>query len=115
MDRWPSGVAVAPSSSSNCMMTAVDESTNPMAPTAATGRATPAASAASVSSTLQVITCAAPSPKICRRSAHSLVGRISSPMMNRNSTTPNSAVCSKVSGSSINPMPKGPTASPPAR
>ena len=52
-----------------------------------------------VSSAPQATTCAAPSPKISRRRLHSRDGCISSPMTNRNMTTPSSATCRIASGS----------------
>ncbi|MNL76208.1 hypothetical protein D3C87_2021330 [compost metagenome] len=68
-----------------------------------------------VRSAPQVATWMMPSPKICLRSAQSRLGSISSPMMNRNSTTPSSAAASTEAGSEISPVPEGPSNSPAAR
>ena len=74
------------------MTIAVEERTKPVAPTKATRGEKPKTRIATpVSATLHTATCAAPSPKIARRRLHSRDGCISSPMMNRNITTPSSA------------------------
>ena len=90
-DRCPGPPAISPRSSSICMMTAVDDRTKPMAPTKATGAEKPASIAVRVRIRPQNSTWAAPRPKISFLSPHSRLGRISSPMMNRKMTTPNSA------------------------
>ena len=113
--RWPAGLPRSPRSSRVCMITAVELSTKPIAPMKATGADTPAAMATRVNSRPQVITWAAPSPKISRLKLHSRCGRISRPMMNRKMTTPNSATCRMVSGSRNSFRPNGPMARPAAR
>ncbi len=113
--RWPAGDAVTPRSSSIFMITAVDDSTKPIAPITATAGGQPKARPTPDSSAPQTSTCASPSPKISLRNAHSLVGRISSPIRNRNSTTPSSATCRMACGSSKNPSPKGPISRPAQR
>ena len=97
------------------MITAVDERTKPIATMKATGADKPAAMAVRVSSSPEPMTCAAPSPKMSRLRLHNRLGRISSPMMNRKITTPNSATCRMVSGSWNSPTPNGPIARPAAR
>ncbi len=113
--RWPRLVEVSPRSSSICMTMAVDDSTKPMAPMKDTAGESPASTPAAVSTAPQVTTCNRPRPKISWRRFHSRVGCISSPMTNRNITTPNSAM-SRMDCASLNtPSPKGPMASPAAR
>lgn len=51
----------------------------------------------------QTSTCVRPTPKISPRISNSFFGFISSPITNRNSTTPNSAKCSSLSGFSVKP------------
>jgi len=97
------------------MMTAVDDSTKPMATMKATATDRPAAMPVRVSRKPAPSTWAAPRPKISRRRLHNRLGRISRPMMNRKMTTPNSATCRMVSGSRNTPRPKGPMARPAAR
>ena len=97
------------------MTIAVEVSTNPMPKMNATSGSNPSSTPTPVSSAPQVATWIAPSPNICLRSAHSLAGSISSPMMNRNMTTPSSAVVSTDSGSLMSPIPDGPSSSPAAR
>ena len=113
--RWPGPPAISPRSSNICMMTAVEDRTKPMAPTKATEGEKPASMAVPVRIRPQNRTCAAPRPKISFRSPHSRLGRISSPMMNRKMTTPNSATCRMVWGSRNSFRPKGPMARPAAR
>ena len=113
--RWPRGVEVSPLSSSNCITMAVDDSTNPEAATKATAPDSPASTPAAMSRAMHTTTCARPSPKICLRRFHSRDGCISSPMTNKNITTPSSATCKMVCASLKNPIPKGPMARPAAR
>ena len=113
--RWPLGDTVSPRSSSSSITVAVDVSTKPIAATKATGHASPASMPTPVSSVPQASTCASPRPKISRRRLHSRVGCISSPMMNRNITTPSSATCRMAAGSANSAAPKGPMATPAAR
>ncbi len=94
---------------------AVDESTNPMAARNATTGGNPNRMPTPVISAPQVATCAAPSPKISRRRLHSRDGCISSPMMNRNITTPNSATCRIACGLVNSFSPNGPITRPAAR
>ena len=97
------------------MITAVDDSTKPDAPMIAAAGGKPYAMPTPDSSAPQMITCTAPSPKMSRRIAHSLAGRISSPIRNRNITTPSSATWMIASESWNSFSPNGPTATPAAR
>ena len=118
-ERWPLGAFVSPRSSIIFMITAVEDSTKPIAPITAAAGGRPNSMATPESSAPQARTCVAPRPKISRRMAHSLAGRISSPMRNRNITTPSSATWMIVSGSLNRPKeasgPKGPMKRPAAR
>ena len=111
----PAGSDCSLRSSSNCMTMAVDDRANPNPATSAAYQASPASMAAPVRSAPQVRTWIAPRPKISRLRLHSRAGRISSPMMNRNSTMPISATCSMVSGSDTTPSTDGPKTRPAAR
>ncbi len=111
----PCGSIRSPRSSSICMMTAVDDSTKPHAPIRATAGVKPRAMPTPVSSRAQAATWAAPRPKISRLRLHNRDGRISRPMMNSSITTPSSATCRMVMGSSKRPRPNGPIRSPAAR
>jgi hypothetical protein len=113
--RWPRGVEVSPLSSSSCMTMAVDDSTKPAAAMNATLPDSPPSMPTPVSKAVHTATCISPRPKIWRRMDHSLVGCISSPMTNRNITTPSSAMCRMVCASLKKPRPNGPMASPAAR
>ena len=113
--RWPCGVGSSPRSSSICTMTAVEDMTKPKAPTKATGQGAPAAMATRVRASPASPTWAKPTPKMALRMAHRRFGRISSPMMNRKMTTPNSATCRMVWGSRNRARPNGPMAAPAAR
>jgi len=64
--RWPAGVAVSPRSSSIFMITAVDDSTKPIAPITATAGGQPKAMPTPDSSAPQTSTCAMPSSATCR-------------------------------------------------
>ena len=97
------------------MTMAVEDSTKPMAAMNAAGADSPASRPTPVSSAPQASTWATPRPKISPRSFHSREGCISSPMMNRNITTPSSATCRMDLGSEKKPMPNGPIARPAAR
>jgi hypothetical protein len=88
----PRGDAVSPRSSRSWTTIAVDESVKPIAAMNATIGVMPSATPTPVSTVPQAITCATPSPKICPRRFHSRDGCISSPITNRNMTTPSSAV-----------------------
>ena len=68
-----------------------------------------------VSSVPQVATWAMPRPKISRRRLHSRDGCISSPITNRNITTPSSATCRIACGSVNSRSPNGPMMRPAAR
>ena len=91
--RWPWALAVSSRSARICMTMAVEDSTKPMAAMNAAGADSPASRPTPVSSAPQASTWATPRPKISPRSFHSREGCISSPMMNRNITTPSSATC----------------------
>jgi len=91
-ERCPEAAETSPRSSIIFMMTAVDDSTKPNAPMTAAGIGKPKAIPTPDSSEPQASTCARPSPKMSRRMAHSLAGRISRPIRKRNITTPNSAM-----------------------
>ena len=97
------------------MITAVDDSTKPLAPMIAAWTGKPPSMATPDSKAQQSSTWAAPRPKISLRSDHSLAGRISSPMMNRNITTPSSATWRIASGSANSLSPNGPITRPAAR
>ena len=90
--RWPRGEASSCRSPSTCMTMAVEVSTKPVALTKDTAHEKPKSTPTKVSRIEQRITCRLPSPKICRRRPHRCEGFISSPMTNRNITTPNSAM-----------------------
>ena len=79
-------------SPSTCITMAVEVSTKPVAQTNATCQGAPKAMPTKVSRIEQITTCMLPSPKICRRSPQRCEGFISSPITNRNITTPNSAM-----------------------
>ena len=112
----PAGVCSSPRSDRICMTMAVEVRTNPMPATNATAGASPSRKMpASVSSSPHRPTCRMPNPKISLRSPQSLAGSISSPTMNRNSTTPSSAACSTACGSPTSFSPNGPMTSPAAR
>ena len=96
--RWPSGVAVSPRSERTCATTAVEVRTKPMAAKKATFGVSPKPMPTPVSSRPQTATCAAPSPKMSRRRLHNRDGCISSPITNRNITTPSSATCRMACG-----------------
>ncbi len=113
--RCPCGAESSPRSPKIWKTMAVDVMTKPMPKMNATTGAKPSSTPTPVSSTPQVPTCITPNPKICLRSAQSLAGSISSPMMKRNITTPSSAVVRIDSGSLIKAMPEGPSNIPAAR
>ncbi len=89
--RCPFGAAISRRSSSNCMTIAVEVSTKPAPATKEGATGKPVRTPTPVRSIAQRATCTMPSPKISRRSPQRREGRISSPMMKRNITTPNSA------------------------
>ena len=97
------------------MTMAVDDSTKPMAAMNATTGGNPARTPTPVNSAPQMATCATPRPKISRRRLHSRDGCISSPMMNRNITTPSSATCRIACGLVKSFSPNGPITRPAAR
>ncbi len=111
----PGGKATSPRSANNCITTAVEVSTKPDAATKATGSAKPSNMPTPVNASAQTAICSAPSPKISLRKLHRCEGRISSPITNRNITTPNSATCRMACGALNRPNPNGPMASPAAR
>ena len=90
--RWPRGVASSCRSPSTCMTMAVEVSTKPEAQMKDTSHEAPNRVPTMVSRMALMTTCRLPSPKICRRRPHRCEGFISSPMTNRNITTPNSAM-----------------------
>ncbi len=106
---------MSPRSPSNCITTAVEVRTKPDAAMNATGKDSPSASPTPVSTVAQTTICAVPRPKICLRRLHRCEGRISSPITNRNITTPSSATCRIACGSANQPNPNGPIARPAAR
>ena len=113
--RCPCGAALSPESSSIFITAAVEDSTKPIAAISAVCQGQPNSKPTIVSSPAMMATCAAPRPKMSRRSAHNFAGRISSPMTNRNITTPNSPTCKIVCASVMTPSPNGPMARPAAR
>jgi hypothetical protein len=68
-----------------------------------------------VSNRPQTATCAAPRPKISRRNPHKRDGCISSPITNRNMTTPSSAMWIMACGFVKSLSPNGPMMTPAAR
>jgi hypothetical protein len=97
-------------------MTAVEDRTKPAPAMKATGTLSPnTVVPASVSAAAATTTCVRPRPKIWLRIAQSLGGRNSSPITNRNMTTPSSEKCSVDSGSSTIPDADGPTSNPAAK
>jgi hypothetical protein len=113
--RWPFGVDISPRSSSTCITIAVEVRTKPAAATNEMPSGKPSARPTHDSNALHAPTCNRPSPKISRRRLHRREGSISSPIMNRNMTTPSSATCRMACGSANNPRPNGPITSPAAR
>ena len=111
----PRGEATSPRSPSSCITIAVEVITNPAPATNATGQFQPSRRPAQVSSTAHVAICSVPRPKICRRRFHRCEGRISSPITNRNITTPSSATCRIDCGLANQPKPNGPISRPAAR
>ena len=97
------------------MTIAVEVSTKPVPATKATVTGKPRASPTRVRAAMQAPTWARPRPKIARRMPQSREGSISSPMMNRNITTPSSATWRMAWASVNRPRPKGPIASPARR
>ena len=94
---------------------AVEDIASAMPQTSATVIGNPSATAIAATASAVATTCAAPMPKIERRSSHRRCGSSSRPIRNSSSTTPSSAKCSTVSGWVINPSPHGPIAMPAAR
>lgn len=111
----PRGAAMSPRSPSNCITIAVEVSTKPIAQTKDTASGKPNANPTQVSKAPQVRICALPRPKICPRRLHRCEGFISSPITNRNITTPSSATCRMDCGSLNHFRPNGPIARPAAR
>ena len=101
-----------PFSRINCSAIAVDDIARPMPPTTAACQENAVSINNPASTTALSITCAAPTPKIERRSCHSLAGLSSNPMMNIRKTTPSSEKCRISSTSLMNPNPHGPMAIP---
>ena len=112
---WPIGLPMSPRSASSCITMAVEVSTKPVPAISDAASGYPRTTPTSDSTAIATRTCANPRPKMSRRIDQSLAGSISSPMMNRNITTPSSATCRIVSGSSNSARPKGPIARPAAR
>ena len=113
--RWPFGVESDPRSSRSCMTMAVEVRTKPVPATNEIAGENPMAMPTSMSAAMQTPTWARPRPKISRRMPQSRDGSISSPMMNRNITTPSSATCRMAWASENRPRPNGPMASPATR
>ena len=97
------------------MTIAVEESARPIAAISAAAKAAPTAMPAAASTMPETTTCATPSPKMSRRSAHSRDGFSSSPMTKRSITTPSWATLRIDSGSVKSRRPNGPIAIPAAR
>ena len=98
---WP--VPRSSFSFSACITSAVDDSARPSPITTDTCQESPSSSGGTASAAPQTSTCVRPTPKISPRISNSFFGFISSPITNRNSTTPNSAKCSSLSGFSVKP------------
>ena len=112
---WPLAVDNPLFSPKVCMTIAVEVSTNPDAPTNATCHDTPNILSINIIKAVAPNTCKDPSPKICRLRLHKCDGCISRPIMNKNITTPSSAVWMMVCGSVNIPKPNGPMIRPPAK
>ena len=111
MIRRPGGMRrSSPRSSSICMTIAVEVSTKPVPAIEATARADSRASSPTVQQQQHADRRPARSPARRSRSriAQSRDGCISSPMTNRNITTPSSATCRIACGSVKSPRPNGP-------
>ncbi len=102
-------------SPSTCMANAVDDSDRPRAATTATSGPAPSKSAAAPTSAAVATTCKAPTPNTAPRMRHTRAGCSSSPITNRSSTTPSSAMCRVASTSWTRSSPTGPITAPAAR
>ncbi len=105
MMRWPLRLDMLLRSCSICMTIAVEVSTKPVPATKDMMTGKPRLTPTSVRPAIQTSTCKAPSPKISCRIDHSREGCISRPMMNRNITTPSSAICRMACESEKKPRP----------
>ncbi len=113
----PWSLATSPFSSRVCMTIAVEESARPNPTTmAAFGEMSASASRAPARMAPVTRICREPSPRSRRRMDHSLLGRISRPMVNMNSTTPISATARSSSTWVVRTTPGecGPSATPAA-
>ncbi len=104
-----------PFSRISCSAIAVEDIARPTPPITAACQAKCVRYSNAPSTAAVINTCAAPTPKIERRSSHSLLGFSSRPMMNIRNTTPSSEKCRISSTSLMKPSPQGPMAIPASR
>ncbi len=110
----PCWVLSCPRSASTCRTSGVEDKESPNPTISAAVGCRPRSHAPPPSNSVHIATCAEPRPKTMRLITHSRVGCSSRPMMNRSSTTPNSATCITSPTFRNRRSPHGPMTSPAA-